>query len=207
MFRFFTIWSPRTDSQGPLLKNLSSSVEPLVLIDGHEVQQASDLPRSAFLDFCVLLGTDASPRIPKVGPATALKLITKYGSIENMLNNEPKLKDRIKDLDTFMDQVKNARRLFSDLPPIPSDMDLKPGYCDMDMVDRFLEEEHGVIMTEVDSDFTTDSGSERFSEIEGIGERPVDENPPRNIEWDDRWGKPPINWDVEVDDSNPRMPA
>ena len=195
------------DSQGPLLKNLSSSVEPLVLIDGHEVQQASDLPQSAFLDFCVLLGTDASPRIPKVGPATALKLITKYGSIENMLDNEPKLKDRIKDLGVFMDQVKNARRLFSDLPPIPSDMDLKPGYCDMDMVDRFLEEEHGVIMTEVDSDFTTDSGSERFSEIEGIGEGPVDDIPPRIIEWDDRWGKPPISWDVEVDDSNPRTPA
>ena len=40
-----------------------------------------------FLDFCILCGCDYCPSVPKIGNITALKLIQKYGSIEEIIKN------------------------------------------------------------------------------------------------------------------------
>ena len=40
-----------------------------------------------FLDFCILCGCDYCPSVPKIGNITALKLIQKYGSIEEKIKN------------------------------------------------------------------------------------------------------------------------
>lgn len=45
------------------------------------------LDHNSFIDFCILCGCDYCPIIPRVGSVTALKLINKYKTIENILEN------------------------------------------------------------------------------------------------------------------------
>ena len=45
------------------------------------------LDHNSFIDFCILCGCDYCPIIPRVGSVTALKLIHKYKTIENILEN------------------------------------------------------------------------------------------------------------------------
>jgi flap endonuclease-1 len=63
---------------GPLLKNLTSATQPLILVDGAALTEAVPLSPEAWRDFCILLGTDASPRIYNVGPTKAFRLIKRY---------------------------------------------------------------------------------------------------------------------------------
>ncbi|CAK9781064.1 PIN domain-like protein [Cutaneotrichosporon oleaginosum] len=103
---------------GPLLRGLTATKEPLTLVDGAQLQDAVPLTPAAWRDFCILLGTDASPRIPLVGPTRAYKLIERWGSIEDILKHNPELAERVEP--DFMDLVANARRVFTDLPPVES---------------------------------------------------------------------------------------
>jgi flap endonuclease-1 len=48
-----------------------------------------NLTQNEFIDLCILCGCDYTGTIPKVGPATALKYIKKYGSIENIPDLPP----------------------------------------------------------------------------------------------------------------------
>lgn len=48
---------------------------PLTLVDGASLAAKVPLTAPAWRDFCILLGTDASPRIHLVGPVRAFKLI------------------------------------------------------------------------------------------------------------------------------------
>lgn len=89
---------------------------PLLLVDGATLASDVPLSPSAWRDFCILLGTDASPRIHRVGPARAYALIQKYGSIEAILANERELADRVEP--EFMTLIANARKLFTQLPPV-----------------------------------------------------------------------------------------
>jgi len=43
-----------------------------------------------FVDFCILCGCDYTSKVPKVGPATALKIIKEYRTIENFIENQIK---------------------------------------------------------------------------------------------------------------------
>jgi 5'-3' exonuclease len=43
-----------------------------------------DLTLPAFVDFCIMCGTDYNPNVPGYGPKTCMALITKYGSLDNM---------------------------------------------------------------------------------------------------------------------------
>ncbi|BEI85431.1 hypothetical protein CcaverHIS002_0508320 [Cutaneotrichosporon cavernicola] len=108
---------------GPLLRNLTSARDPLTLVDGAQLSKDVPLTREAWRDFCILLGTDASPRIYLVGPKTAYKLIEKWGSIERILEHNPELAERVEP--DFMEQVDNARRVFTELPPIESVPDVQ----------------------------------------------------------------------------------
>jgi flap endonuclease-1 len=45
---------------------------------------ALGLTRAQFIDLCIMMGGDYTGTIPHVGPATALKYIRKYGSIESI---------------------------------------------------------------------------------------------------------------------------
>jgi 5'-3' exonuclease len=89
-----------------------------------------------------MLGTDASPRIKDIGPARAFKYIANHGTIESVLEENPKVKARIPE--GYLDMVASARQVFMDLPPVPSALDLEQGLWREEEVVRWLEEEHGV---------------------------------------------------------------
>jgi flap endonuclease-1 len=46
-----------------------------------------NLSAEKFIDFCILSGCDYCPYIPQIGSLTALALIRKYNSIENVMNS------------------------------------------------------------------------------------------------------------------------
>ncbi|EKD03472.1 5' flap endonuclease [Trichosporon asahii var. asahii CBS 8904] len=100
----------------PLLRNLANSGQPLSHIDSAGLRAKLGWSFEHFLDFCVLLGTDASPRIAKVGPAAAFRFMQAYDSIEEMLEGEPEVADRV-ETEAYLPMVFNARTLFTDLPP------------------------------------------------------------------------------------------
>ncbi|WVQ93490.1 hypothetical protein IAU59_000564 [Kwoniella sp. CBS 9459] len=153
--------------EGPLLRHLSPATQPLSLISGESLRQRMGLTSSQYLDFLILLGTDASPRIPKVGPVTAFKLITKHGSIEQILKQEKGVADRVIDLEGFMEMVNNARKVFTELPPtdmwearagaenasasgerVGNEL-LEESAWDEGEVEKLLEEKHGIKLVEV----------------------------------------------------------
>jgi len=148
------------------------------------VREASGMTSAQFLDFCVLLGTDASPRIPKVGPVTAAKLIQQYGSIEGILENEPKIAARIPD--GYMDMVASARAVFAELPPLPDGISIEQGTWDENDVAVWLATEHGIR-------FVEEAGA---LSVESVGVVTIPPGPGRWVieKWDDE-SRPP-DWDT-----------
>lgn len=130
--------------EAPLMRNIASSNKPIELVDGRALRTAYDLSREQFVDFLVLTGTDASSRIPGVGPVKALKLIQKFGSIESILDNDERLRNRA-GID-YQEEVDAARLLFNVLPPLPSAEDLQPRLVPKDTVRDFMRSEHGVLL-------------------------------------------------------------
>ncbi|KAJ1734204.1 hypothetical protein LPJ61_001196 [Coemansia biformis] len=58
---------------------------PMVLVDAERAHEELELSREAFVDLCILCGTDFSSTLEKVGPITALRLVREHGSIERIL--------------------------------------------------------------------------------------------------------------------------
>lgn len=71
---------------GKLLRGFyQPGVEEMMMLDGQKAREDLSLSRQAFVDLCILCGTDFSTTLERVGPITALKLIQKHGSIESVL--------------------------------------------------------------------------------------------------------------------------
>ncbi|KAJ2383191.1 hypothetical protein H4S02_005412 [Coemansia sp. RSA 2611] len=72
---------------GRLLRGFfaGESRQPLTLVDAQHACAELGLPRAAFIDLCILCGTDFSATLEKVGPVTALRLVREHGSIERIL--------------------------------------------------------------------------------------------------------------------------
>lgn len=75
-----------------------------------ELLRQSGLDRRAFVDFCILCGTDFNERVPSVGPVHALASMQTFGSIERMLKLKPRLDGAACDFAT-------AREIFHERPP------------------------------------------------------------------------------------------
>lgn len=105
--------------EAPLLRNVTNSSGPLLVMDGADIRSSLQLSRSSYLDFILLLGTDFSQRIKNVGPTRALKFIREHGSIERILAVESKYPPRSSS-EEYLNQVNEARAVFSNLPPLPS---------------------------------------------------------------------------------------
>ena len=100
------------------MKNITSRVEPLVIVSGAEVRAELDLDRDAFVDFALLLGTDFSQRISKVGPTRAYKLIKNHGSIERIIELETKYEPKVPRED-YLAEVELGRLVYKTLPAVP----------------------------------------------------------------------------------------
>ncbi|KAI0819938.1 PIN domain-like protein [Trametes gibbosa] len=127
--------------EAPLIRNITSSTGPLVLISGADVRTVLQLDRAGYVDFALLLGTDFSQRIKNVGPARALRFIREHGSIERVLEHERQYPPRISESE-YLQQVQLARRVFQTLPPTPDTALLQQGEVDVDAVWAILEKYH-----------------------------------------------------------------
>ena len=119
------------------MRNIANRKNPLVVISGAEVRGDLALDPASFVDFALLLGTDFSPRIKNVGPARALRFIRAHGSIERVLECEPKYPPRVPQ-DAYLTLVGQARLVFENLPPIPEVEMLRPKESDEEEVQRVL---------------------------------------------------------------------
>ncbi|KAG6828094.1 hypothetical protein H0H92_009249 [Tricholoma furcatifolium] len=124
--------------EAPLVRNLTNKNEPLTLISGAEIRTALQLDRASFVDFALLLGTDFSQRIRRVGPARALKFIREHGSIERVLELETKYLPPLSP-EAYLNQVKIARLVFCTLPPLPEVSLLEQREPDDDEVIKLLQ--------------------------------------------------------------------
>ncbi|KAJ3736655.1 PIN domain-like protein [Lentinula guzmanii] len=104
----------------PLIRNITSRQQPLLVISGAELRSMLNLTRSMFVDLALLMGTDFSQRIRQVGPMRALEFIRAHESIENVINAETRYQPRGSRED-YLKQVNMARKVFQTLPPVPED--------------------------------------------------------------------------------------
>lgn len=137
-------------------------MEPLVIVSGAEVRAELNLDRDAFIDFALLLGTDFSQRIAKVGPARAYKFIKNYGSIERIIELETKYLPRVP-LEDYLAEVEVGRLIFKTLPAVPLS-ELEPAPKDDEKVIKLLQQ-HGLLRELGDAgDFRTLLDGNYFSD-------------------------------------------
>lgn len=147
----------------PLLRNVTGGTEPLTLIKGHEVRDALDMDSSQFLDFALLLGTDFTDRIRNVGPIRALKFILSYGSIEKIIEGEPKYTPKSTTSD-YLEQIRVARAVFQLRPTVPAPELLEVRPPDDTLVLEVLQRFRLQRFAEKDADFSSLLGGNYFSD-------------------------------------------
>jgi len=147
----------------PLLRNVTSGTEPLTLIEGHEVRDALEMDSSQFLDFALLLGTDFTDRIRNVGPTRAYNFILSHGSIEKIIEGEPKYipKSTVSD---YLEQIRVARAVFRFNPTIPAPKLLEVQQPNDDLILEVLQRFQLRRFAEKDADFSSLLGDNYFSD-------------------------------------------
>ncbi|KAI8968309.1 PIN domain-like protein [Mycotypha africana] len=101
----------------PILRYFFARHRPILSIDPVVARQELGLSKDAFIDLCILCGTDFSGTIQGIGPHRAIQAIQKYGSIEMILQHMDS--KRYVPHETF--NYQRARNVFNSLPPIPLD--------------------------------------------------------------------------------------
>ncbi len=97
---------------------------------------------------------------------SARRLIDKYGSIDSILAKEPRIAERVANLDEFRVMVSSARKVFRELPPIPNGVLLEQGVWDDAEVEKLMDEKHGVRFVAPDErSFHED---DRWAEVEEV---------------------------------------
>lgn len=147
----------------PLLRNVTNSTEPLTLIEGQEVRAALDMDPSQFLDFVLLLGTDFTDRIRNVGPIRAYKFILSHGSIEKVVEGEPKYTPKFP-ISDYLEQIRVARAVFRLEPTVPAPELLEVRQPDDSLVLEVLEMFGLRRFAEKDADFSSLLGGNHFSD-------------------------------------------
>jgi flap endonuclease-1 len=93
------VWSKDTDNyilgSSTLILGFSGIDEEnnllLDVVDVDLIFKILEVSKEWFLDLCILLGCDFNTNIPKIGQKKSWELLEKNGSIENILENNPKL--------------------------------------------------------------------------------------------------------------------
>ena len=99
-----------------------------------------ELTHDQFLDFCILCGCDYCPVVPRIGEATAMKLIKTHCNIEEIIE-KTKTKYAFPEnyIDTFNEAKKNFK-IFTDNIKV-EDIDIKKSVRDIEGLSTFLIEE------------------------------------------------------------------
>ncbi len=108
-------------------------------IELEEVLRTLDVTRDQLIDMGILIGTDYNPGIYKVGPKTALKLVKKHSSMQEIL---AELGQTIENYESIKD--------FFLHPPTTDDYSIKWGKPEPDKIKHFLCDEHSFSRERVD---------------------------------------------------------
>jgi 5'-3' exonuclease len=88
--RISAVWSSDTDTYplgAPIVVNSFERKNDALYIKGVStlnILKSLGLNHQSFRDFCIMLGTDFNDRMERIGPASSLTLIKKYGNIESI---------------------------------------------------------------------------------------------------------------------------
>lgn len=126
VLRNFTVYGKRRVSS----RNIYVSVDP-EYIDLKENIDGLGISREQLVDIAILIGTDFNKGVYKVGPKTALSLIKKYGSLEEV----------IKEKAYSVPEYEEVRRLFL-VPNITDDYRLDFKEPDEDRIKSLLCDKH-----------------------------------------------------------------
>lgn len=113
--------------QAPLLRNVTSHADPLVVVDSALIPAQLSLSVPSFIDFAILIGTDFTQRLRGLGPNRALKLLQNHDNIEKVLDavkgrfGAAEGEDPRVWREQYLEQVNAARRIFSGVPRVETD--------------------------------------------------------------------------------------
>jgi len=94
------------------------------LLDPAGVEAKFGVPPERIIDFLALVGdtSDNVPGVPKCGPKTAVKWLTAYGSLDNLVAHADEIKGKVgESLRTSLDQLELARELVTIRCDVPLD--------------------------------------------------------------------------------------
>ncbi len=100
----------------------------LILLE--KVLKELEITREQLIDLAILVGTDFNPGVKGVGPKTALKLIKKYGSLENVIS----------EMRYSLLEYEEVRKIFL-RPPVTDNYHLILGRPDIEGIVEFLCDE------------------------------------------------------------------
>lgn len=93
-----------------VITGFSNDKNEIKLFRLEDVLKAVECDYSRFVDLCIMCGCDYVARLYRIGPKTALKLLKKHGTIENVVSNIDREKHRVPE--NYLELVAEARRLF-----------------------------------------------------------------------------------------------
>lgn len=108
-------------------------------IEMEELLRTLDITREQLIDMGILIGTDYNPGIYKVGPKTALKLVKKHSSMQEILD----------ELGQTIENYESIKEFFLH-PPTTDDYSIKWGKPEPDKIRHFLCDEHSFSKERVD---------------------------------------------------------
>jgi DNA polymerase-1 len=103
-----------------------------VMFDEKAVEEKYGVKPSQFVDYKALIGdpSDGYPGVTGIGPKTASKLISEYGSFENLYKNLGELPERVGlKLATDAEQAALAQRLARIIVDVPIQFEIKKCAC------------------------------------------------------------------------------
>ncbi len=115
-------------------------------LDENGVKEKIGLPPSLIVDFLGLMGdsSDNIPGVPNIGPKTALPLLQEYGSLEKVVENAEKVKNKRarENLSAFADQAHLSKKLATihcNVPLKQRPAELTPGQVDKSAAFDFFQ--------------------------------------------------------------------
>lgn len=94
-----------------LYRKLTGNTKDKVIeINYSKVIEELELNKEQFIDLCILCGCDYIETIKGIGPKNALKLIRKYGSIEEVFSNVSKYEVP----DDYIERLDSVRKMFTE---------------------------------------------------------------------------------------------
>ncbi|MGR8919574.1 MAG: DNA polymerase I [Gammaproteobacteria bacterium] len=141
------------------------------VLDAAGVEQKFGVGPDRIIDYLALVGdsVDNIPGVPKVGPKTAVKWLTQYGSLDDIIANADAIKGKIgENLRAALDQLELSRRLVTILKDI--DVGVDPD----ELTIRAADTER---LVELYRDYEFNTWLKEL-EASGVDTAPADDTPP-----------------------------